>query len=134
MAKFTISLVAIAMVSAIGGALASTTLAIEGVALPEGPTISNGDFPLEFYTSLQSCADKLTPTCGDEIFSGVLINGKVTDYCCHKLVAMGKTCHDDLVLWMLSVHAFRENAAQILSNTEKFWYQCTQAVSPSPSS
>ncbi|PON32231.1 Prolamin-like domain containing protein [Parasponia andersonii] len=72
---------------------------------------------------LQECEVKIA-TCGIEIFNAVVKNVTVSTTCCHRLVFMGKKCHDGLVEHLLSQPSFQGNKAQVFASARQTWDYC----------
>ncbi|KAF3442108.1 hypothetical protein FNV43_RR16024 [Rhamnella rubrinervis] len=85
------------------------------------------------YKFLEDCATKIG-ACGSEIYTSVFEHGSVSDKCCTKLVFTGKSCHDQLVKYLLSKPGFGGNESETLAKSEDIWDHCVSlspACSPS---
>jgi len=83
--------------------------------------------PLSSYQKyLNNCAQQLYPICGEEIFSNVFFgNQTFSNVCCLNLVKdLGKSCHDDLVKYILSTPKFQKNKISIWERSEQVWNDC----------
>ncbi|PON65247.1 Prolamin-like domain containing protein [Trema orientale] len=72
---------------------------------------------------LHDCEVKIA-SCGKEIFLNIVKNATVTTACCHRLVFMGKPCHDGLVSHLVSLPSFKGNKAQLLAAAQRIWDYC----------
>lgn len=75
---------------------------------------------------LTNCANQLYPICGEEIFSNVFFgNTTYSNICCLNLVKdLGKSCHDDLVKYILLSPKFKKNIISIWERSEQVWNDC----------
>ncbi|PON81861.1 Prolamin-like domain containing protein [Trema orientale] len=87
-----------------------------GLAITVAPPPTNNKF-------LRDCQIKIA-TCGLEVFNGIFKSAPVSANCCHRLVYMGKTCHDELVKSLISQPLFKGNQAQILASAQRTWDYC----------
>ncbi|MBA0733690.1 hypothetical protein Gohar_019390 [Gossypium harknessii] len=84
-----------------------------------------------------SCGN-MTLRCIDEVYTSIFRNGTVSDECCHKLVKIGRPCHEALVRRDLEDPFFKNHTnikQEILSKAKQIWNKCTSivdAVSVSP--
>nr|KYP31839.1 hypothetical protein KK1_047654 [Cajanus cajan] len=94
--------------------------------IPEAEA-SNAPEPSSSYDDdhLSTCAAKLDPGCGDEIFSAVFYGSQtISGECCDTLVSdAGKACHDDMTKYILKLKKF-PNEHQILHRSENVWNAC----------
>ncbi|XP_027368335.1 protein DOWN-REGULATED IN DIF1 11-like [Abrus precatorius] len=112
----------------------STLMVTEGLSkdvskVSNGPSmeINYAPRPLSTYEKyLNSCAVRLNPDCGDEIFSVIFFGNKiVSGDCCVQLVSdVGKQCHDDMTKYILRLPKFKTNKAEILARSERIWSDC----------
>lgn len=81
-----------------------------------GPTPINDPF-------LHACEVKIA-TCGLEIVNSILKSTKVSVNCCHRLVSVGKACHNGLVNYLISQPIFKGNKNQVLASAQRTWAYC----------
>lgn len=92
-------------------------VSLEGsLAISVAPPPLNNEF-------LQECEVKIA-ICGLEGLNGILKNATVSVKCCHKLVYMGKSCHDRLVTHLISQPFFKGDKNQILASAQRTWNYC----------
>ncbi|XP_057453014.1 uncharacterized protein LOC130744873 [Lotus japonicus] len=75
---------------------------------------------------IKSCAARLNPTCGREIFNSVFYgNQTVGDECCLDLVNdMGQCCHEDLTNFLLMSPQLKAKNIPISQRSKKVWGYC----------
>ena len=79
------------------------------------------------FNSLMLCSNKLSPDCGQEIFSDIFWkNSKpVSDYCCHSLARLGLTCHNKLFDNIVNTqHGYKSNETITRPRSVQIWNKC----------
>lgn len=115
--------------------LLKTSLCTEALQPSQGPSkeINYAPRPLSSYEKyLTSCASRIKPKCGEQLFFGVFVgNQTVSNYCCLNLVNdVGKSCHTDMTRYAVKSPLFRKDQTQILNRCEKIWNDCSSLPSP----
>lgn len=101
-----------------------------GLALEEDEEPTVFESPLEPSPSesefTDECAKLIDPDCGEAIFSGIFSVDDVvlTNHCCFQLMAMGKTCHDEIVKKILEIPEFKPEATTAWVRSGRIWNQC----------
>lgn len=72
---------------------------------------------------LQDCRVKIA-ICGPKIFKNIVMNATVSTNCCHRLMYMGKPCHEGLVTHLISLPFYKDNKAQLLVSAQLIWNYC----------
>ncbi|EOY09207.1 Uncharacterized protein TCM_024608 [Theobroma cacao] len=87
-----------------------------------------------FYQFLEECTKKMSQKCGQNVVGSIFGDTVTSDECCQELVRMGKTCHDDMVKFFVSLPELKLNASDVYAEGEQVWNDCvSRAASPSPS-
>lgn len=79
----------------------------------------------EYRKHLHECAQKISEDCGDEVFYSTFFNNvTVSNGCCVQLQHLGKSCHDDLVNFLLEAPELGSKVSEISTRSEKIWDKC----------
>ncbi|KAL2332927.1 hypothetical protein Fmac_014140 [Flemingia macrophylla] len=75
---------------------------------------------------LEECAVKLYPDCGNQLYSAIFFdNDTISKECCENLVKdVGKSCNDQMTLYILGSPQFKKNETQILRRSNEIWKEC----------
>ena len=79
------------------------------------------------FNFLMLCSIKLSPDCGQEIFSDIFWqNSKpVSDHCCHSLARLGLTCHNRLFDNIVNTqHGYKSNETITRPRSVQVWNKC----------
>ena len=79
------------------------------------------------FNFLMLCSIKLSPDCGQEIFSDIFWqNSKpVSDHCCHSLARLGLTCHNRLFDNIVNTqHGYKSNETITQPRSVQVWNKC----------
>ena len=67
----------------------------------------------------------ISEDCGDEVFYSTFFNNvTVSNGCCVQLQHLGKSCHDDLVNFLLEAPELGSKISEISTRSEKIWDKC----------
>ncbi|XWS59088.1 hypothetical protein CRYUN_Cryun08bG0092100 [Craigia yunnanensis] len=78
-----------------------------------------------FYHFLDVCTKKVSHECGENVVKSVFENVETTRKCCGELVnGMGKTCHDDLLKFFVSLPELGLIASQVYTKGDQIWNNC----------
>ena len=79
------------------------------------------------FNFLMLCSIKLSPDCGQEIFSDIFWqNSKpVSDHCCHSLARLGLSCHNRLFDNIVNTqHGYKSNETITRPRSVQVWNKC----------
>ncbi|XVE61105.1 hypothetical protein DITRI_Ditri06bG0013100 [Diplodiscus trichospermus] len=80
-----------------------------------------------FYLFIEECTKKITADCGDIVVRNVVENLETSQKCCGELVnLMGKTCHDDLLRFFVSLPELELNATEVYAKGDEVWNTCVK--------
>lgn len=83
---------------------------------------------------VNDCSIKLHEYCDSDIFSKVFYDAgrTISTNCCHDLVHMGKSCHDNMTKYRLITGSseFKQNKTQILRRSVQVWKDCKHRIIP----
>ncbi|XP_022747940.1 uncharacterized protein LOC111297496 [Durio zibethinus] len=123
MAKLNNLAIMVALLSSMVAAASMVALASPVAAAEvEAPSPSQDDvkvtIPPEpepgFYQFLEECTQKMSRQCGENVVKSLFENVDNSRKCCGELVnGMGKTCHQDLLKFFVSVPELHPMASQI---------------------
>ncbi|OWM72279.1 protein DOWN-REGULATED IN DIF1 11-like [Punica granatum] len=114
------------MATSVGTVSAFVILSLSAILIPLAASYELKPKPEDF---LNECKRKMGLECGDAININLFGRGTPPyfDDCCHKLVEMGRECHDGVVTKHLLLKP-QDYADKILQKSVRVWNHCVRVV------